>query len=909
MFYKWRIFSLMLILCATHAARGGWIEDRDGKTIIHVKLFDLPDPSRTDTSTRADAAAVKEFIRRFPRLFAERYRQKYQANPEKYGRHNWDNVEIELHRFSGIQVEGVGSELLAVAGGVAPDVMYVNFRMSDTYIQQGFLYPMDKPDDGYLSAMSQNELDFRVHPQIWPVIRRQGPDKGMQVWAMPYGGALGKVVIYRKDLFDAAGVPYPHPDWTWDDFYSACTNIADPGSGIYGIHFSKGKHESWWWITFLWSAGGEIMTWDEVSGAWTIDFDSPAAAVALDFYNRLCTEEWTDAEGRKRYGYAHRDADWGSTAAKWDRGEIAMMVAYIDEKIFQRINPDITGMAPVPVGPTGQRGAELNSMMMGLFADIKDPAVRDAAWEYIRFYDCEDAARIKTKIMVEGGLGRFINPRYLEKFGYPELVRLAPKGWKECFDIALETGRPEPYGKNSNAIYDLMTRPIETAEELALQGKLPAGREERLMFLQKLLQQSVQKAREEMLGTLPPSTLRIHRLTAMFALAGIFAAFTWGFIRIGKAFTPPKLELHHGESWNPRRTVWAWLLLMPALLTIFLWQYLPLVRGSLMAFQDYQIMGHSRWVGLDNFGSVLWDAQWWSAVWNSVRYCLLVISLTFLPPVILAILLQEIPRGRLLFRTIYYLPAVMSGLVVILLWKTFYDPTERGLLNALLMRIPAAGFLSIGLFIFLLAFSFARRLLYHGRRPWALLFAGAGIFAMYLAAKIATPVFAQAGPWYSKILMTIPEPFRWLGDSHVAMLACVIPLIWAGMGPGCLIYLAALKSVPDELYEAADMDGATFIDKIIFIVFPILKPLLIINLVGAFIGSWLHATANILAMTGGAARTEVAGLHIFYKAFIYLKFGPATAMAWILALILIGFTVYQLRILSRLEFRTTGDKD
>ncbi len=141
------------------------------------------------------------------------------------------------------------------------------------------------------------------------------------------------------------------------------------------------------------------------------------------------------------------------------------------------------------------------------------------------------------------------------------------------------------------------------------------------------------------------------------------------------------------------------------------------------------------------------------------------------------------------------------------------------------------------------------------------------------------------------------------------MLACVIPLIWAGMGPGCLIYLAALKSVPDELYEAADMDGATFIDKIIFIVFPILKPLLIINLVGAFIGSWLHATANILAMTGGAARTEVAGLHIFYKAFIYLKFGPATAMAWILALILIGFTVYQLRILSRLEFRTTGDKD
>jgi len=133
-------------------------------------------------------------------------------------------------------------------------------------------------------------------------------------------------------------------------------------------------------------------------------------------------------------------------------------------------------------------------------------------------------------------------------------------------------------------------------------------------------------------------------------------------------------------------------------------------------------------------------------------------------------------------------------------------------------------------------------------------------------------------------------------------------MVWAGVGPGCLIYLAALKGVPDELYEAADMDGATFSDKILFIVFPMLKVLLIINFVGVFIGSWLHASGNILAMTGGAANTEVADLHIFYQAFMFLRFGPATAMAWILGLMLIGFTVYQLQILSKIEFRTTEEK-
>jgi multiple sugar transport system permease protein len=141
------------------------------------------------------------------------------------------------------------------------------------------------------------------------------------------------------------------------------------------------------------------------------------------------------------------------------------------------------------------------------------------------------------------------------------------------------------------------------------------------------------------------------------------------------------------------------------------------------------------------------------------------------------------------------------------------------------------------------------------------------------------------------------------------MISCVIPMVWAGMGPGCLIYLAALKGIPDDYYEAADIDGASFIDKILFVVFPMLKALILINFVGAFIGSWYAATGNILLMTGGGGNTEVAGLHIWYKAFTYLKFGPATAMAWMLGFMLIGFTVHQLQILSRVEFRAATKKD
>ena len=902
-------FSLLLL--SALRAGAGWVEDREGTTVIHVSLFELPDPSRTDPASRASVAAVKEFTRRFPAIFADKYRDRYKADPERYGRHNWDRVAIQLHRFSGITVQGLAMDarpLMAIAGGVSPDVLYVNFRQSDTYIQQGFLHPLDRPEDGYLSSMTPEEIAFRVNPKIMPVIRRKKGGGEEHVWAIPYGGALGRVVTYRKDLFDTAGIPYPSNDWTWDDFLGACRRLSDPGRGIHGLALSRGLHESYHWTAFLWSAGGDVLSYDAATDEWRATYDTREAAVALDFYTRLSAEPWVDSQGRRRYGYAYKETDGD---VKWSRGEIGMIFQYVDEKLFSTINPDVTGMAPVPVGPTGQRGAELNSKMMGLFAGIQQDAVRDAAWEYIRFFDCEDAVRIKTKVMVEGGLGRFVNPRYLEMFGYPELIRLAPKGWKECFDIAIETGRPEPYGRNCQLVYNMMTKPLQIAEEMEVSGRLPPGREDRLNVLQELLKDAVAVTNEKMIGLLSPRQLLARRATAAAALVIIVAAFAWVIRRVAKVFVPPALPLEEKRpAWGFRRFKWAYFLLLPAGLTIVFWQYIPILQGSVMAFLDYRIMGGSRVVWLDNFGDVLWDAEWWTAVWNSARYTFLVLALTFIPPVILAILLQEVPRGKVFFRTLFYMPAAVTGLVVILLWKSFYDPTELGVLNAIVMRIPAVGFLSAGLVLFFVAYSFFRRLLYHRRRLAALTFLVAGAALLYTCYGIARPALEQDGlSFLQRLAATIPEPYRWLQNSDTAMFCCVLPMVWAGVGPGCLIYLAALKGIPDDFYEAADLDGATFVDKVLFIVFPMLKVLLIINFVGVFIGSWLHASANVLAMTGGASRTEVSDLHIFYKAFMFLKFGPATAMAWILGFMLIGFTIYQLQILSKIEFRTTGEKE
>ncbi len=126
-------------------------------------------------------------------------------------------------------------------------------------------------------------------------------------------------------------------------------------------------------------------------------------------------------------------------------------------------------------------------------------------------------------------------------------------------------------------------------------------------------------------------------------------------------------------------------MLAPALLTIAVWSYYPLLRGALMAFQEYKLVGETRWAGLDNFIMVAGDAGFWAAWGRTLRYVGLTLLLGFMTPVLLALLLAEIPRAKIFFRTLYFLPHLTSALVIALLWKMMYDPTENGMLNRLLM--------------------------------------------------------------------------------------------------------------------------------------------------------------------------------------------------------------------------------
>jgi multiple sugar transport system permease protein len=291
----------------------------------------------------------------------------------------------------------------------------------------------------------------------------------------------------------------------------------------------------------------------------------------------------------------------------------------------------------------------------------------------------------------------------------------------------------------------------------------------------------------------------------------------------------------------------------PAALTLLLWQYYPLLKGLVIAFQDYRIMRGTTWAGLDNFISVFTSPVFFKSLKNSFVYVGLSIAIGFFIPILLALALNEIPRFKVLFRTIFYLPAMTSPIVVAFLWRQFYDKTETGLLNSLVAPVI----------------------------------------------DLVNPILAHIhmGPY--------PRTFDWLGDPQLAMFAVVLPGIWAGAGPGSILYLAALKNIPAERYEAADLDGATWWHKIRFITLPGLKPLILINLLGVFIAGF-KAMENIFVLTFGGPlnATQTLGLEIWKNAFMFLKFGYATAAAWVMGAILIGFTVIQIRSLLKMRFGT-----
>lgn len=136
---------------------------------------------------------------------------------------------------------------------------------------------------------------------------------------------------------------------------------------------------------------------------------------------------------------------------------------------------------------------------------------------------------------------------------------------------------------------------------------------------------------------------------------------------------------------------------------------------------------------------------------------------------------------------------------------------------------------------------------------------------------------------------------NWLGSERWVMSAVIISGLW-GMGAGVLIFLAALQNVPDELYEAAELDGATVVHRFWHVTIPMISPVILYNLLIFMIGA-LQVFARIYVLTAGGPNygSYFYNLYVYDTAFSYFRLGLASAQAWILFIIIMLMTLITLR--------------
>lgn len=138
---------------------------------------------------------------------------------------------------------------------------------------------------------------------------------------------------------------------------------------------------------------------------------------------------------------------------------------------------------------------------------------------------------------------------------------------------------------------------------------------------------------------------------------------------------------------------------------------------------------------------------------------------------------------------------------------------------------------------------------------------------------------------------------KWLSDPNLAMPAVVFATVWQGLGYNIIIYLAGLQGIPDHLYEAATIDGANDFQKFFRITIPMLTPQIFFVLVISFIGGF-QSFGLIYVMTQGGPvnSTNVYVYYLWQTAIGSAKMGYASAMAWILTLIMFAATFLQVRV-------------
>lgn len=294
------------------------------------------------------------------------------------------------------------------------------------------------------------------------------------------------------------------------------------------------------------------------------------------------------------------------------------------------------------------------------------------------------------------------------------------------------------------------------------------------------------------------------------------------------------------EAWGD---LWGYVFIAPAMLLFLVFGAWPVVRGLVMAFQDYRFMlpDYQPFVGLGNFTEMVQDRQFWESLGKSLQFTAWYVPPNILLPLALASLIAHIRHGTwaATYRVIAYLPVVLPISVAVLLWAELFN-SQFGYVNFFLSKV-------LGL----------------GIKP------------------------------------------AWFGDPNLIIPSMAAASVWKHMGTNTLLFLVGLYNINSELYEAANIDGASAWQQWRFITLPLLRP--VMTLVLVLSAEIVSATQEALILFNGAGPQDAAmtlGVYAYLTAFRFgdLRWGYAAAMNLTLGILamIMAATIFRLMRAERL---------
>lgn len=289
----------------------------------------------------------------------------------------------------------------------------------------------------------------------------------------------------------------------------------------------------------------------------------------------------------------------------------------------------------------------------------------------------------------------------------------------------------------------------------------------------------------------------------------------------------------------------------PWLLGLGLFLGYPILSSFYLSFCDYSTLQPPIWIGMQNYRDLLADQVFYKSLSNTFIFASMALPAGIVTALFLAILLNSGVRGLPIFRTIFYLPCLVPAVASAMLWLWVFNG-QYGILNHALATV----FEPIN----------------------------------HLLNAVLWGIGSEA-----RIHLTPPT---WLSDPNWSKPALAIMSVW-GVGGTMIVFLAGLQDVPNELYEAAEMDGAGWWRRLFHVTLPCLSPVIYFTLIMGLIGVMQFFTAAYImggGPMGGAAGTPARStlfyaIYLWAQALEWLHMGYACAMAWILFVIILALTL------------------